>query len=330
MIVFSSATAGSNRIDFEKRVVRMSHGRIKIINLIDEIVRVANKTNPYISPGNLPNLDIEKIKHLKDDAINGIIRRTNNKKHDYIIDGRMSFWWRGGPIALLTLEDIKRINPDFLISMVSNPNDVVTNLKSKPTWQEKNIDGYEMAEWSEVEIYTADLISKSIRRKNYVIGTKENPSTLYDLIYSQHKPKAYISFSMAHKKRDYKKLDSFLRKIRKYLIIFDPRSVPVTQYKYKTDRLREIVYNQTVRRDLHFIDQSDLVIIYLAELVYSSGVDSERMHAYSTGRETLLYFPFEKYGPFTPYFVDKMFNNEKDLIKEIKNLSEKFREKGKL
>ncbi|MCL5016967.1 MAG: ATP-binding protein [Candidatus Parvarchaeota archaeon] len=330
MIVFSSATAGSNRIDFEKRVVRMSHGRIKIINLIDEIVREANKTNPYISPGNLPNLDIEKIKHLKDDAVNSIIRRTNNKKNDYIIDGRMSFWWRGGPIALLTLEDIKRINPDFLISMVSNPNDVVTNLKSKPTWQEKNIDGYEMAEWSEVEIYTADLISKSIRRKNYVIGTKENPSTLYDLIYSQHKPKAYISFSMAHKKRDYKKLDSFLRKIRKYLIIFDPRSVPVTQYKYKTDRLREIVYNQTVRRDLHLIDQSDLVIIYLAELVYSSGVDSERMHAYSTGRETLLYFPFEKYSPFTPYFVDKMFNNEKDLIKEIKNLSEKFREKGKL
>lgn len=330
MIVFSSATAGSNRIDFEKRVVRMSHGRIKIINLIDEIVREANKTNPYISPVNLPNLDIEKIKHLKDDAVNSIIRRTNNKKNDYIIDGRMSFWWRGGPIALLTLEDIKRINPDFLISMVSNPNDVVTNLKSKPTWQEKNIDGYEMAEWSEVEIYTADLISKSIRRKNYVIGTKENPSTLYDLIYSQHKPKAYISFSMAHKKRDYKKLDSFLRKIRKYLIIFDPRSVPVTQYKYKTDRLREIVYNQTVRRDLHLIDQSDLVIIYLAELVYSSGVDSERMHAYSTGRETLLYFPFEKYSPFTPYFVDKMFNNEKDLIKEIKNLSEKFREKGKL
>jgi adenylate kinase len=330
MIVFSSATAGSNRIDFEKRVVRMSHGRIKIINLIDEIVREANKTNPYISPGNLPNLDIEKIKHLKDDAVNSIIRRTNNKKNDYIIDGRMSFWWRGGPIALLTLEDIKRINPDFLISMVSNPNDVVTNLKSKPTWQEKNIDGYEMAEWSEVEIYTADLISKSIRRKNYVIGTKENPSTLYDLIYSQHKPKAYISFSMAHKKRDYKKLDSFLRKIRKYLIIFDPRSVPVTQYKYKTDRLREIVYNQTVRRDLHLIDQSDLVIIYLAELVYSSVVDSERMHAYSTGRETLLYFPFEKYSPFTPYFVDKMFNNEKDLIKEIKNLSEKFREKGKL
>ncbi len=330
MIVFSSATAGSNRIDFEKRVVRMSHGRIKIINLIDEIVREANKTNPYISPVNLPNLDIEKIKHLKDDAVNSIIRRTNNKKNDYIIDGRMSFWWRGGPIALLTLEDIKRINPDFLISMVSNPNDVVTNLKSKPTWQEKNIDGYEMAEWSEVEIYTADLISRSIRRKNYVIGTKENPSTLYDLIYSQHKPKAYISFSMAHKKRDYKKLDSFLRKIRKYLIIFDPRSVPVTQYKYKTDRLREIVYNQTVRRDLHLIDQSDLVIIYLAELVYSSGVDSERMHAYSTGRETLLYFPFEKYSPFTPYFVDKMFNNEKDLIKEIKNLSEKFREKGKL
>ncbi len=78
-----------------------------------------------------------------------------------------------------------------------------------------------------------------------------------------------------------------------------------------------------------YIDQTDITIVYLSDLVYSSGVDGERMHAHFTGKNVLLYFPFEKCGPFTPYFVDNMFKSESDLIKEIKKLSKKYRLKQK-
>ncbi len=320
MIIFSSSTAGSDRSSLENKAAKMSKGRIKIINLVDKIVEEANKANPYITNSNLLNLDIDKIRHLKDDAISKIVQITKNSKNDYIIDGRMSFWWRSGPVMLLELEDIRRLNPEFIISVVSGPKDVVRNLKKKKSWVDKEIDEYEMAEWSEVEVYTSDLFSQIIKKKNYVIGAAEDPKTLYDLIYHGEKPKAYLSFSMAHRKKDYKKLGSFLSRLRKYLVVFDPRSVSISEYRDEDERLREKVYNQTVRRDFHFIDQSDLVIVYLNELVYSSGVDSERMHAYSTGRRVLLYFPFEGPSPFTPYFVDKLFKSEGELVNEIKRL----------
>jgi hypothetical protein len=67
----------------------------------------------------------------------------------------------------------------------------------------------------------------------------------------------------------------------------------------------------------------------MSDLVYSSGVDSERMHAHYSGKKVLLYFPFERYSPFTPYFVDKMYNNEEELVDEIKRLAKRYKEKGK-
>ena len=51
MIVFSCAIAGSDRISLESKAMRIArqHGKnLEIINFIDEMVKVANKTNPYI------------------------------------------------------------------------------------------------------------------------------------------------------------------------------------------------------------------------------------------------------------------------------------------
>ena len=40
----------------------------------------------------------------------------------------------------------------------------------------------------------------------------------------------------------------------------------------------------------------------------------------------LLYFPFKNYSPFTPYFVDDMFENESKLIDELKLLAKRYKE----
>ena len=50
MIVFSCAIAGSDRISLETKAVKIAnqHGKtLEIINFIDEMIKVANKTNPY-------------------------------------------------------------------------------------------------------------------------------------------------------------------------------------------------------------------------------------------------------------------------------------------
>lgn len=335
MIIFSSAVAGSDRINLENKVVKLAaknNKKIEIINLIDEMVKSASKTNPYINAKNLPNLDIENVRILKDSALKEIkLHIESNPKIDYIIDGHLSFWWRQGPLNLINSKDMKTLNPDFFISVVNDPKNVNRILQSKKSWEDKAVDEYEIALWSELEAYTADLISNSIGKKNYIIGTKEDPNTLFELIYRNDKPKAYISFTIEHRKSGYEKLDEFIKKIKKYLIVFNPKAVDIDAYKSagENERLKNLIFNQTVRRDFHFIDQTDLTIVYLSDLVYSSGVDGERMHAHFTGKKVLLYFPFEKYSPFTPYFVDNMFKNENELIDEIKKLAKNYALKSK-
>ncbi|MCL4372927.1 ATP-binding protein [Candidatus Parvarchaeota archaeon] len=334
MIVFSCAIAGSDRISLESKAMRIArqHGKnLEIINFIDEMVKVANKTNPYINSKNIPNLDIENIRLLKENALKNIKNIIEeNKKKDYIIDGHMSFWWRGGPLSLINSKDMRVLNPDFFISILNDPKNVNKNLQKKKSWEDKTVDEYEIALWSELELYTADLISNSINKKNYVVGSKEDPNTLYELIYRPDKPKAYISYTIEHRKSGYEALEKFIKKIKKYLIVFNPKAVDIDAYKENTnEKTKNLIFNQTVRRDFHLIDQTDITIVYLSDLVYSSGVDGERMHAHFTGKKVLLYFPFEKYSPFTPYFVDNMFKSESDLIKEIKELFKKYRLKQK-
>ncbi|MBE5728018.1 AAA family ATPase [Candidatus Parvarchaeota archaeon] len=334
MIIFSSAVAGSDRIKLENRTINLAKRdgkRLEIINLIDEMVKVANKTNPYIDSRNLPNQDIENIRILKDSALQNIREEINkNPGKDYIIDGHMSFWWKDGPLSLISTKDIKVLNPDFFITVVNDPKSVNDTLHKKKSWEDKSVDEYQIALWSELEIYTADLVGNSVGKKNYIIGAKEDPRTLFELMYKNYKPKAYISYSMEHRKSSYKNLNRFIERIRKYLIVFDPKSVDIDAYKTDGNvMMKNMVFNQTVRRDFHFVDQSDITIIYMSDLVYSSGVDGERMHAHYSGKKVLLYFPFERYSPFTPYFVDKMYNSEEELIEEIKRLAKRYKEKGK-
>lgn len=332
MIIFSSAVAGSDRITLESKTVKLANKyrkKLEIINLIDEMVVIANKTNPYINSKNLPNLDIENVRILKDSALKNIKSRIErDKKTNFIIDGHMSFWWRGGPLNLINSKDMRLINPDFFISVVNDPKNINSNLQKKRSWEDKAVDEYEIALWSELEMYTTDLVSNSIGKKNYVIGSKEDPQTLYELVYNPGKPKAYISYTMEHRKDSYEKLENFIKNIKRYLIVFNPKAVDIDAYKQNAnERTKNLIFNQTVRRDFHLVDQTDITIVYLSDLVYSSGVDSERMHAHFTGKKVLLYFPFEKYSPFTPYFVDNMFKSESELMAEIKSLAQKYKNK---
>ncbi len=326
MIIFSAATAGSNRQKLESEVVKLSERsgkKLKIINFIEEMLKSARNFEKYINSSTLPNLDIKTLELLKISAFHAIEDEIKeNPDTDYLIDGHMTFWWKNGPLSLINVNDFKKFTPDFIVTITTSPNSVFNDLQRKKEWMDKTVDVYEIAIWSEVEIYTADLIGHALNIKNYIMGADEDPRTFYDLIYNRKKIKIYASFAMEHRKENYEKLDSFLNKLRKYAIVFDPKSIDIGVYKQAEadERMRTLVFNQTVRRDYRLIDQSDAVVIHLSDLVYSSGVDSERMHAHTTGKKVLLYFPFEKYSPFTPYFVDNMFKNEDDLLKEIKKM----------
>lgn len=333
MILFSTSVAGSNRSVIEEGAVRIAKKngkKLRIINLVDEMVEVARELNNELTPATLLHLDKKILNVLKSTALHRISDEIKaNPGWDYIVDGHTAFWWKSGPVSLLDIEDFKELKPDLFITIISTAHELNSTLLSKKEWKDKDIDMYEMLLWSELEIYTTDLISKTLGRENYLIGIGESPLTVYNLIYNPGMVKIYTSFSMEHRDTSYQTISRFVNKLRKIAIVFDPRSVDLSAYrKYSNDpRVHKIAANQTVRRDYHMIDQADMVVIHMSSLVYSSGVDSERMHAHSTGKKVLLYFPFNKYSPFTPYFVDKMFNKESDLINKVREIASELKKK---
>jgi hypothetical protein len=328
MIIFSTSVAGSNRIEIENKAVQIakSNGKkLGIINLVDEMLEVSKGLNSELTPKTLLHLDKKVLDVIKRNALHKINDTIeNNPDTDYIIDGHTSFWWKSGPINLMDIDDFKEIKPDFFITVIATAHELDSTFEKKGGWKDAHIDMHELLIWSELEIYTADLISKTLRKKNYLIGLQEDPLTLYNLIYNPDMIKVYISFAMTSRSDiNYSNLQRFVNKLRKISIVFDPRSVDLSAYKkYKNDdKIMQVAANQTVRRDYHLIDQSDIVVIHLSSLVYSSGVDSERMHAHSTGKKVFLYFPFNKYSPFTPYFVDRMYNKEDQLLGKVRQLA---------
>ncbi len=335
MILFSTSVAGSNRMAIESEAVKIAkrNGKnLKIINLVDKMVSVATELNKDLTPLTLLNLDKKVLDVLKANALHRInMEIKSTPGTDYIIDGHTAFWWKNGPISLLDINDFKELKPDAFITVIPTANELERSFKSSKEWKEVDIDLYEILVWSELEIYTTDLISKTLGKSNYLIGISENPITLFNLIYKPYMAKAYLSFAMSYADQNYSALSRFAKKLRNIAIVFDPRAIDLSAYKkYKNDpRITSIAANQTVRRDYHLIDQSDIVVIHLSSLVYSSGVDSERMHAHSTGKKTFLYFPFKNYSPFTPYFVDNMYRSESELLKEVKKFAQKIEKNRK-
>ncbi len=328
MIIFSTAVAGSNRIAIESKVVKLakSHGKdLKIINLVDEMLEVAKGLNGELTPKTLLNLDKKVLDVITLNALHKINDRIKSTPGtDYIIDGHTTFWWKSGPINLMDISDFKELKPDFFITVIATEREHDMLFEDKENLKDSHIDMYELLIWSELEVYTTDLISSALGKQNYLIGLQEDPLTLYNLIYNPDMIKIYISFAMTSANKSvFRNLERFVNKLNKIAIVFKPGKVDLDSYKkYKNDpKIMQTASNQTVRRDYHQIDQSDMVVIHLASLVYSSGVDSERMHAHSTGKKVFLYFPFSTYSPFTPYFVDKMYNKEDQLIDKVKQLA---------
>ena len=127
MIIFSTAVAGSNRISIESKAseIARAHGKkLRIINLVDQMLEVAKGLNRELTPKTLLHLDKKVLDVIKLNAlykINDIIKKTPGT--DYIVDGHTAFWWKNGPINLLDIGDFRELKPGtfpFNWSIISN------------------------------------------------------------------------------------------------------------------------------------------------------------------------------------------------------------------
>ena len=325
MIVFATSIAECGEKEYLERFMKYCKKNGKDVKLFEQskiMIDIAKKTNPNINKYTILKLPETTLNALRAAAYERILSNLDRKAVN-IISAHTSFWVKSGPEPAIDISYLMRLNPDIFIQFVDLEYDIYTAMKKNKELDEKEkLSLKEIALWQEIETYTNRLLAREHNKPFYLIGARYHPeSMLYDLIFNPWKPKIYQSFPITHlDEKNKMKVLNFIKKLRKYAIVFDP--IEVKHPKINDNEITELIDRYTVKRDMRLIDQSDFVVVYFPKLVYSSGVEYEINYAAKLGKQVWIIKPDVHAGPFTEYNADRIFNDPNECLEEIKKYSE--------
>ena len=318
MKIFFSGVAKSGRDKLQEGFLKLCNQKgktTKVFNVGDMMFEKAKNIGLDIEFAKILEIPESTLKSLRSAVFEEIIN-SKPKEDVVLINSHSSFWWKNGPLHSFELNYLNIIKPDVYVTVVDDPLQIIKRIEDDKHWGKGVISLEELAIWQELEIYTTEILAELQGKKHFVIYSFIKPEYFYDLLFSKKKI-VYTSFPMTHvSKESKKKIERFLEEISKYVTPIIP-----VESKQKASKLNKkittLLNNQLVKRDLRFIKQSDFVIVYLPELVYSSGVDAEINYAHSINKKVFIVFPSKKVSPFVNYYADKVFYSTKDLIKQL-------------
>lgn len=317
MKIFFSGVAKCGRDKIQKGFIQICKKKgksVKVFNVGDMMFKKAKDIGINVEFAKLLELPESTLRSLRSAVFEEIVN-SKPKEDVVIINSHASFWWKNGPMHAFDLYYLNLIKPDVYVTIVDNPIKILKRIEKDKHWGKGIISLEELAIWQELEIYTTEILAQLQTKKNFVLYSSFEPKYFFDLLFSKKKI-AYTSFPITHvSKKSKKKIESFLKNISKYVVPIIPQEMKAN---VKDKKLVSLLNNQLVRRDYKFISQSDLVIVYLPELVYSSGVDSEINFAHSINKKVFIIFPTkQKISPFVKYHADKVFYSIKELTREL-------------
>lgn len=318
MKIFFTGVAKSGRDKLQEgflEICKKNGKTTRVFNVGDMMFEKAKKIGLNVEFAKVLEIPESTLKSLRSAVFEEIIN-SNPKEDVILINSHSSFWWKNGPMHAFELHYLNLIKPDVYVTVVDEPTAIIKRIEEDKHWGKGVISLEELAIWQELEIYTTEILAELQDKKHFVVYSSIKPEYFYDLLFSKKKI-AYTSFPMTHvSKESKKKIEEFLEEISNYVTpIIPSESKPkITNLSKKVTNL---LNNQLVRRDFRFIKQSDYVIVYLPELVYSSGVDAEINYAHSINKKVFIVFPKKKVSPFVNYYADKVFYSTKELIKYL-------------
>lgn len=319
MIIFCSGIHGNGGKDYLRRFeayCKESGKSAKIYRMGEMVFEQAQQMGIKLSRDNILNTSPMTLKALRAAVFERILGEIG-KDDVVIIDSHATFLWKGVFFNAFDWEYITRLQPDLFVTIIDCSNDIAKRLDSSRQWKDQGMGTKDVLLWQNVEVNNTSGLAEQSRKPFYAIPARQSANTLYRLIFHPEMKPVYLSYPMTNLKNPVNKklVDEFIQKMEKYFVIFDPGTIEV-EMPSKEDR--DIVFNHITHRDLFWlVAQSEKVIAFMPEVVYTSGVDSELKEAHDTNKDVWMVFPNSDYGPFTHYYNQKVFSTIEELEKFI-------------
>lgn len=222
----------------------------------------------------------------------------------------------------LTSADVAAIQPDLIITLIDAPQRIHDRLKAH-SGEYFHLTIESIVRWQEFEVFFASHLARDRGIKHFVVPVNQ-PETFLALVNGDPRPIVYASYPMTHLSDDKKPLVvEFVKRLQEKCIVFDPAAIESSHGNkpyYSAQDMRAI-RNHTIVRDLDWCIgiNSQAVIAYWPQLVFSSGMNDELRYAYENGRETYLVAEVAEDGtvptlsPFTTY-KNKVFWSSADFF----------------
>jgi hypothetical protein len=355
-LTLCTGCAGHGRDQYLEKVFAekfKSKNEILRIRLRDEIYKHAVRDGIHLTDSTVLDIDEDRRARYRESAIESIVQESAKFKYTFV-SSPATFKWKGETIFGLRPSDVKRLDPDLLITIVNDLLPTQLELNRQAQWKPFGFTLKDLADWREMEIRETRQMARQLNKllNYFVIPNDSKSDVLYDLVVNRHKRRAYFSYPMTDVTQEQiREGKAVMRRLEQDLIIFDPytikdpnlnielqkqlersggQSIPVTltiQFDYASgtktltcptseiEEARKSINVQTVRLDHHLIAQSDMVIAYLP--FPAAGVVSEMLFAHERGKPVFAYYPKHP-SPFLDYTCTEIFKTTNELIDRVR------------
>jgi len=327
---------------------------ILCVRLRDEIYKHAMRDGIHLTDSTVLDIDEDRRARYRESAIESIVQGSARFKYTFV-SSPATFKWKGETIFGLRPSDVKRLDPDLFITIVSDLLPTQLELSKQVQWKPFEFTLKDLADWREMEIRETRQMARQVNKMlNYfVIPSDHRSDVLYDLVVNRHKKKAYFSYPITDATPEQiREAQAVMEKLRQDLIFFDPYtikdpnlnielqkqleksgsggSMPKTltiQFDYgsgtrtltcptsEIEEARKSINIQTVRLDHHLIAQSDMVVAYLP--FPAAGVVSEMLFAHERGKPVFAYYPKHP-SPFLDFTCTEIFKSADELVEGVR------------
>jgi len=308
--------------------------KVKTYFVGDMMFEHAKKVGVYLTKENVLNASPSLLDALRGAVFERILAQlpVDMAENDVVIISMHAvFFWKKMYIRSYDRFYIDKIRPDIFITFINSAGIMKEQLDKRKQWQQQNLSIEEILLWQNVEVEMTAGFSEIERKPFFIMPSKQCLNNLYKLIFCPNMEPVYASFPMTHLKDEKarKRIDNFVNELGKYFTVFDPRLIEISTSNPDStnnpERNKTIFY-QTVKRDLYwYIKQSKKIIAFFPSVAFSTGVINELREAYETNKDVWLIFPQGDTSPFTLYFCNRLFNDEKEFFSFLKEyIKEKY------
>lgn len=329
MLIITAAISGVGEKEYLSEFVKFakSHKKmVKVYNIGKMLFEQAEKIGVPITPKNVLNANPYVINSLRSAVFENILfslKKDLEENDAVIINIHAFFFWKKIFTRAYDRFYINQLQPDFFFVFIDDALRIKKRLDSTEQWELEKLTIEEILLWQNIEVEATSSWADINQKKFLVIPAKQPVFSFYNLLFQPEQEPAYISMPITHLKgkKMTERIDRFIKKLSKYFVVFDPRTVEqgpaIVTFKRKKKNL--VFYNQIVNRDLYwFIRQSKKIIAFFPKVVSSPGVISELREAHETNKTVWVIHPGGTGSPFISYFCDRVFSSEKEFFAFLK------------